>query len=330
MGESFQTIDWLKKQAAEGIPLRLYVNVGVTDVAKLDKHLADYRIIGFADDHFTVRGVGEDVADGALGTRSAWFLKPYSDAPDITGKNVNPISELRQIAEIAARDGFQVSFHAIGDRANRELLDMYADIFDKYPAAGAMRWRIEHAQHLNPADIPRFAKLGVIASMQSIHTCSDAPMVISRIGEKRAKEGAYVWKKLIDSGAMVLDGTDTPVEDTNPIPTFYCGVTRAYDHGKKTFFPKQAKTRMQELRAYTWNNAYAIFQEDDLGSLTPGKRADITVFSGNLLTMPDDQILRTRVLYTIVGGKVVYTRPGAEKWRKGELFEAMPEFNHVN
>jgi predicted amidohydrolase YtcJ len=333
-GEDFKTIDWLKRQVAEGVadgsfPLRLYVNVGVLDVASLDRNLAKYKIIGYADHHFTVRGVGEDVSDGALGTRSAWFLKPYSDAPGITGKNVTPMGDLEKIARIAARDGFQVSIHAIGDRANREVLDMYQQIFTEDPAAHALRWRIEHAQHLNPADIPRFAELGVIASIQSIHACSDAPMVIPRIGGQRAKEGAYVWKKLIDSGAIVLDGTDTPVEDTNPIPNFYCGVTRAYDRGRKTFFPDEAKTRLQELKSYTWNNAYALFEEHELGSLTPGKLADLDVFSGNLLTMPARDILRARVLYTVIGGKVVYRRPGAEKWRKGDLFEAMPEFDHA-
>ncbi len=329
MGADFETIDWLKKQAAKGLPLRLYINVDGESVASLDKHLADYRIIGFADDHFTVRGIGETVSDGALGTRSAWFLEPYSDAPGITGKNVTAMSDLEQMAKIAARDGFQVSIHAIGDRANREVLDLYEKIFRADPAAHELRWRIEHAQHLNPADIPRFAELGVIASMQSIHACSDAPMVVPRIGEKRAKEGAYVWHKLIASGAIVLDGTDTPVEDTNPIPNFYCGVTRAYDHGKKTLFPDQAKTPLQELRSYTRNNAYAIFEEDDLGSLTPGKLADIDVFTGNLLTMPADRILHTRLLYTIVGGEIVYQREGAENWRKGQTFEAMPEFNHA-
>jgi predicted amidohydrolase YtcJ len=328
-GEDFETIDWLKKQAAKGLPLRLYVYVDGESVASLDKHLADHRTIGFADNHFTVRGIGETVSDGALGTRSAWLLEPYSDAPNITGKNVTPMADLTQMSEIAARDGFQMAIHAIGDRANREVLDMYQKIFEKDPAAHALRWRIEHAQHLNPADIPRFAELGVIASMQSIHACSDAPMVVARLGEQRAEEGAYVWKKLIDSGAIVLDGTDTPVEDTNPIPNFYCGVTRAYDHGRKTFFPDEAKTRMQELKSYTWNNAYAIYQEHELGSLAPGKLADMDVFSDNLLTMPAGDILRTRVLYTIVGGKIVYRRSDAGKWRKGQQFDAMPEFNHA-
>jgi len=333
-GEDFKTIDWLKQQVAKGVadgsfPLRLYVNVGVLDVASLDENLAKYRTIGYADNHFTVRGVGEDVSDGALGTRSAWFLKPYSDAPGVTGKNVTPMRDLAQIARIAARDDFQVSIHAIGDRANREVLDMYQQIFDEDPGAHALRWRVEHAQNLAPPDIPRFAKMGVIASMQSIHACSDAPMVVPRIGQQRARDEAYLWQTLIKSGAIVLDGTDTPVEDTNPIPNFYCGVTRAYDHGKKTFFPAEAKTRIEELKSYTWNNAYAMFQEHELGSLSPGKLADIDVFSGNLLTLPAADILRTRVLYTIVGGKVVYTRPGAGTWRSGQLFDAMPEFDHA-
>ncbi|MDO1530066.1 amidohydrolase [Fulvimonas sp. R45] len=329
MGEDFKTIAWMKQQAAKGFPLRLYVNVGVLDVASLDKNLAKYRTIGYADDHFTVRGVGEDVSDGALGTHSAWFLKPYDDAPGVTGKNVTPMATLAQIARIAARDGFQVSIHAIGDRANREVLDMYQRIFDEYPAAHNLRWRIEHAQHLAPSDIPRFAQMGVIASMQSIHACSDAPYVVPHLGEQRAKEGAYVWHTLIDSGAMVLDGSDTPVEDTNPIAGFYCAVTRDNGRGQR-FFPAQAKTRMEALRSYTWNNAYALFEDHQLGSLSPGKRADMVVFSGNLLTIPDDQILRTRVLYTIVGGKLVYQRPGAAAWKKGELFKPMPEFDHVN
>lgn len=328
MGERFEAIDWLKRQVAKGVPLRLYVNINGESVADLDKHLAAYRTIGFADDHLTVRGVGEILSDGALGTRSAWFLQPYSDAPDVTGKNVKPMSDIARIAQISARDGFQLSVHAIGDRANRETLNVFQRIFAQDPAAHALRWRIEHAQHLAPSDIPRFAQLGVIASMQSIHECSDAPMVMPRIGEERAREGAYVWHSLIASGAIVLDGTDTPVEDTNPIPNFYCGVTRASDHGR-TFFPDQAKTRMQELRSYTWDNAYAIFEEQELGSLSPGKLADMVVISGNLLTLPSEDILRTRVLYTIVGGDVVYARPGAGKWHSGQSFGAMPEFNHA-
>ena len=329
MGENFKTIDWLKQQAANGLPLRLYINVNGEPPSELDQHLADYRIVGYANDHFTVRGIGEILSDGALGTKSAWFLEPYSDAPNITGKNVTAMNEIMQMAEIAARDGFQVSVHAIGDRANRETLDVFQKIFTEDPAAHALRWRIEHAQHLSPSDIPRFAQLGVIASMQSIHACSDAPFVVQGIGEQRASEGAYVWHSLIESGAIVLDGTDTPVEDTNPIPNFYCGVTRREGNGAY-FFPEQAKTRIEELRSYTENNAYAIFEDQELGTLTPGKLADIDVFSGDLLSIPAEQILRTRVLYTIIDGKVVYERPGASAWHSGELFAPMPEFNHID
>lgn len=310
MGESFASVDWMKRQAARGLPLRLYVNINGESPAELAAHLAAYRMIGADDDHLTVRGIGEILSDGALGTRSAWFLAPYSDAPGVTGKNVTPMTEIAQMAQVAAQDGFQVSVHAIGDRANHETLDLFQRIFAAHPAARALRWRIEHAQHLSPPDIPRFAQLGVIASMQSIHACSDAPFVVARVGETRAREGAYVWHSLIASGAMVLEGTDTPVEDTNPIPNFYCGVTRKEGDGS-TFFPAQAKTRIEELRAYTANNAYAIFAEKDLGSLAVGKRADLDVFSGDLLTIPAPDILRTRVLYTIVGGTLVYQRPGA-------------------
>ena len=333
MGEGFSTVDWLKLQAAKGIPMRLYININGESPAQLDAHLARYKTIGYADDHFTVRGIGEITSDGALGTRSAWFTQPYSDAPAITGKNVVAMSDIAAMARIAARDGFQVSVHAIGDRANHETLDLFQKIFTADPAAHTLRWRIEHAQHLLPGDIPRFAQMGVIASMQSIHACSDAPMVMARVGAQRAREGAYMWHTLIASGALVLDGTDTDVEDTNPIPNFYCGVTRANAQGKYLFpeqSPSQAKTRIEELRSYTWNNAYAIFAEQDLGSLSVGKLADLDVISGNLLTLPAADILRTRVLYTIIGGKIVFTRPGAAAWRAGQLFPAMPEFNHVN
>ena len=332
MSASFEITNWLKQQAAAGkLPMRMYLNIDSESLPYLEQHVNDFHK-SYADEHIIVGGLGEDVSDGALGTRSAWFLEPYSDDPGNYGKNVTSMQTESMLAKFAAANHLQMSIHAIGDRANHEVLDLYQEIFNEVPAARTLRWRVEHAQHLNPVDIPRFAQLGVIASMQSIHECSDAPMVLARVGQKRAEEGAYVWHTLTASGAMVLDGTDTPVEDTNPIPNYYCAVTRMtrFSNGtQKAFFPNQAKTRMQALRDYTWNNAYAMFQDQKLGSLVPGKLADITIFSGNLLTVPADQILRTRVLYTIVGGKVVYQRPGAENWRSGQLFKAMPEFDHV-
>jgi len=195
--------------------------------------------------------------------------------------------------------------HAIGDRANREVLNIYESVFREHPEQKDLRWRIEHAQHLNAADIPRFAQLGVIAAMQGIHCTSDAPFVILRLGPKRAEEGAYVWQKLMKSGAIVGNGTDAPVEDVSPIACFYASVTRKLKDGS-VFYPDQRMTRQEALRSYTWNNAYAAFEEKLKGSLEPGKLADITVLSRDILTIPDDEIMATDVVYTIVGGKVAF------------------------
>jgi hypothetical protein len=266
--------------------------------------------VGYADGYFTVRAVGEVYSDGALGTHTAWFLKPYDDLPTSNGVSVLPPKDIQAWADVALKDGFQVTTHAIGDRANREVLDVYAAEFKAHPDAKDLRWRIEHAQHLDPTDIPRFAKLGVIASMQSIHECSDAPYVVKRLGEERAKDGAYAWRSLISSGALIANGTDVPVEDEDPIPNFYCAVTRRSKKDGVPFHPEQAMTREEALRSYTWNNAYATFTEDERGSLKPGKWADITVLSQDLLTVPEGKIPATQVVYTIVGGKIAYAQPG--------------------
>jgi len=245
--------------------------------------------------------------DGALGSRGAWLLEPYADKPESRGLNTEDPAEIRQAAELAIQHGYQLCIHAIGDRANRETLDIYEQAFRAHPDRRDLRWRIEHAQHLNAADIPRFGKLGVIAAMQGIHCTSDAPFVIERLGPKRAQEGAYVWQKLIKSGAVVANGTDAPVEDVNPLASFYASVTRKLKDGS-TFYPDERMSREQALRSYTLNNAYAAFEEKIKGSLEPGKLADITVLSRDILTVPDDQILSTAVVYTIVGGKIAYER----------------------
>jgi predicted amidohydrolase YtcJ len=245
--------------------------------------------------------------DGALGAHGAWLLEPYSDMPDSTGMLVTPIELITRTAQLAIQNGFQLCTHAIGDKGNRVILDTYEKVFGEYPEKQDLRFRVEHAQHLHPDDIPRFSKLKVIASMQGIHCTSDGPWVEKRLGEKRSKEGAYAWRKLIDSGAIVSNGTDTPVEDVDPIANFHALVTRRMKNGK-TFFPEQRMTRKEALRAYTLNAAYAAFEEESKGSLTPGKLADIVILSGDILTVPDDEILKTEVLTTIVGGKVVYSR----------------------
>jgi predicted amidohydrolase YtcJ len=307
-GESFATIAFLKQLASEGkLPLRLYVLVDGEPLDSLDAHLPEYRTVDFADGHFTVRAIGEVTMDGALGTHSAWFLEPYTDLPSSTGLAVTSPEDVRRIAELAIRDHYQLAVHAIGDRANREALDVFEAVFKEHPDARDLRWRIEHAQHLSAADIPRFGQLGVIASMQSVHACSDGPYVVKRLGEERAQTGAYVWHSLKTSGAVLIDGTDVPVEDEDPIANFSCAVTRTLKDGS-AFYPAQRKTREEALHDYTLANAYAMFEEDRLGSLAPGKLADITVLSKNIMAGPVDEIPGTEVLYTVVGGRIAYQK----------------------
>ncbi|MGH7541500.1 MAG: amidohydrolase [Gemmatimonadota bacterium] len=308
-GSSFGTIEFLEGLADEGaLPVRLYVMVR-DSYEEMREKLAETRTVGYADDHLTVRSI-KQVVDGALGSHGAWLLQPYADLERSSGLATNPPEEIERVARIAIRHGYQVNTHAIGDRGNREVLDVYERVLRDHPEADEPRWRIEHAQHLDPADIPRFAELGVIASMQAIHACSDGPWVIQRLGETRAAQGAYVWRDLIDSGAVVTNGTDAPVEDVDPLASYHCTVTRLLNDGSR-FFPDQALSRERALRTYTINNAYAAFEEDLKGSLTPGKLADITVLSHDILTVPEEHILDTEVLYTIVGGEVLFEAEGS-------------------
>ncbi len=303
-GSSFGTIDLIKRVAAEGnLDLRLWMMLNESN-AKLAADIQSYRLQDFADHHLTVRAI-KRFADGALGSRGAWMLEPYSDLPASTGINTEKMETIRETAEIAIANGFQLCVHAIGDRANREVLNVYEAAFKAHPGKHDLRWRIEHAQHLDPADIPRFGQLGVIAAMQGIHCTSDAPFVILRLGEKRAAAGAYVWRSLLDSGAVVGNGTDAPVEEVNPIACYYASVTRKTKDGS-LFYPKQCMTRMEALKSYTLSNAYAAFEDDQKGSLVTGKLADITVLSRDILTIPADEIPAARTVYTIVGGKIAY------------------------
>ena len=310
MGESFATIDAIKKMVDAGdMPLRLYILVSGDDVRPDDvDSLVAHRMIDYGNGHLTVRAIGEITADGALGSRSAWMLKPYDDDPSNTGLNVTSMPRIKEIAEIGIAHGFQISVHAIGDRANRETLDLYQSLFaEHHVKSDTLRWRIEHAQHLNPADIPRFGQMGVVASMQGIHACSDAPYVIPRLGAQRAKEGAYVWQSLWKTGAVVTNGTDVPVEAISPIASFHCSVTRDVVGTDSAFFPEQKLSREQALRTYTVNGAYVAFQEHEKGALAPGMDADVVVLSRDIMRTAPDSILGTKVLYTIVGGKVEYT-----------------------
>ncbi len=305
-GSSFGTVDGFRRLAeSHELRLRLWVMLSGSQ-PNLEQNLDKYRMIGVGDDHLTVRAI-KQYMDGALGSRGAWLLEPYTDKPDSTGIPTQDPSNIARTGEAAIRHGFQLCVHAIGDRANREVLDVYEKIFREYPDRKDLRWRIEHAQHLSAADIPRFGKLGVIAAMQACHCTSDAPYVPLRLGDKRAEEGAYVWQKLMKSGAIVGNGTDAPVESVSPIANYYAAVTRKTKDGK-VFYPDQRMSREEALKSYTWNNAYAAFEEKLKGSLETGKLADITVLSKDILTIPEDQILTTDVVYTIVGGKIMYQR----------------------
>ncbi len=305
-GASFATIDLYKSLAEEGkLGIRIYAMIGEGN-DRLQESLSRYRIEGAGQNHLTVRSI-KRFMDGALGAHGAWLLEPYSDLPSSTGLNTTPLDEIKETARLAVENGFQLCTHAIGDRANREILDIYEEAFSTHPDKKDLRWRVEHAQHLSPSDIPRFGALGVIPSMQGVHCTSDGPWVIKKLGEERAREGAYVWRKLIAGGAVICNGTDAPVEDVNPIPCFYATVSRKMKDGA-VFFPEQRLSREEALRTYTLNGAYAAFQEELLGSVQPGKLADITVLSKDIMTVPEDEILKTEVVMTIVGGKVLYQK----------------------
>jgi predicted amidohydrolase YtcJ len=189
------------------------------------------------------------------------------------------------------------------------VLNIFEETFKAHPEKNGkeLRWRDEHAQHISAADIPRFGQLGVIAAMQGVHCTSDAPYVLLRLGPERAKEGAYVWQKLMKSGAIVGNGTDAPVEDVNPLASYYASVSRKLKDGT-VFYPDQRMGRLEALKSYTWNNAYAAFEEKLKGSLEVGKLADITVLSKDITTIPEDDILTTDVVYTVVGGKIAFQR----------------------
>ena len=288
-----------------GLNLRLYVMLsGLENVKKFAKPE-----VGLASGFLTVRAV-KLVADGALGSRGAALLEPYLDDPGNSGFFTTPPEEILETARFCLKNGFQLNVHAIGDRANRMVLDQFEKAFSEFPNVKDPRFRDEHSQILDEKDIPRFAKLGVIASMQGIHATSDLPWASARLGPARVAEGAYVWQKLLKSGAKIINGTDAPVEDVDPIKSYYATVTRQDESGRPPggFSPDQKLSREQALRSYTLDAAYGSFVEKDLGSIETGKLADFTVLSKDILRVPDTEILKAAVLYTIVDGKVRYKK----------------------
>ena len=309
-GASFADIDLLRRLEDEGaLKVRLYVMVRSDDNAVLAERLASYRMTVEGNDFLTVRSIKRQI-DGALGAHGAWLLAPYADLPDSSGLVLEPLEEIEAAARIALQHGFQVNTHAIGDRANREVLDLYERLWSEASVAGDdLRWRIEHAQHIDPEDIPRFGQLGVIAAVQGIHAASDGPWIPARLGPERAERTSYRWRDLLDTGAILNNGTDAPVEPIDPIASFHASVSRRMNNGE-SFFPSQAMTRMEAIRSYTLDNAHSAFEDHVKGSLTPGKYADIVVLSEDILTAPESEIINAKVDYTIVGGEVRHVRLG--------------------
>ncbi|MDH3403681.1 MAG: amidohydrolase [Acidobacteriota bacterium] len=311
-GVSFEAIDFFRRLEEEGaLPVRLYAMVRSASNDDLARRLDAYRSVAVGNDFLAVRAIKRQI-DGALGSHGAWLLEPYADLPESVGLVLEPEDEIRETARLAIEHGYQLNTHAIGDRANRVVLDIYEEAFATRPSApggaGAdLRWRVEHAQHLDPADLRRFGPLGVIASMQGVHCTSDGSWVPQRIGAERARTGAYMWRSLIDGGVVIANGTDVPVERIDPIASFYASVSRRLPDGS-LFYPEQAMTRDEALASYTINNAYAAFEEDLKGSIAVGKLADLAVLSKDILTVPAEEIPSAEVDLTIVGGEVRYER----------------------
>jgi len=302
-GSSFEQMGWMEQLAKNNqLKIRHWMMLRES-LENLKANAARLPLVNAGNGFLTIKSVKVSL-DGALGSYGAWLLEPYTDRVGFYGQNTFNIDTLRAIAEHCWQNGLQLCVHAIGDRANRETINIFAEQIAKDPTLNH-RWRVEHAQHVNPAEIPRFAKWGIIASMQGVHCTSDAPYVPKRLGEERSRTGAYMWKGFLDAGVIVNNGTDVPVEDADPIANFYSTVTRKGKDGT-AFYPAQSMTREQAIYSYTMANAIAQFEEKEKGSLAVGKYADIVMLSNNLLKCKEEEIAGTRVLMTMINGKVVY------------------------
>ena len=304
-----RTIEVLREAIDRDIlKVRIYAMLTSRDTTLLNEWYKKGPEIGTGGDLLTIRSIKIN-ADGALGSRGAWLIDEYSDRPGHYGMPTQSMDYVYSVAKQGIKTGFQVNSHAIGDKANREILNEYEKVFNEHPELAIdHRWRIEHAQHIAPDDIPRFGRLNVIPSIQGIHMSSDRPWAINRLGQKRIEESAYVWRDLINHGAVLINGSDVPVEPIDPIASFYASTTRKTLKGLPDFGyePKQKMTRIEALKSYTINAAYGAFEDQIKGSIEIGKYADFTVFSQNLITIPEEKILDTKVLYTIVNGVVEY------------------------
>ena len=309
-GEGRAAIEIFEELARSGaLNLRAYVMIS-DDSAALTHYFAQGPRSALHDGRLWVRSV-KLYADGALGSRGAALLDPYSDDPHNRGLLVSDTAHLRAVAARALRAGFQVNTHAIGDRGNRVVLDAYQAALAEVPTADH-RFRVEHAQIISPDDIPRFAEMGVIPSMQASHQTSDMYWAANRVGPTRVL-GAYAWRSLINSGVVIPNGSDFPVEAVNPLISFHAAVSRQDEHDWPAagWHPEQRMTREEALRSMTIWPAYASFTEQSLGSLTPGKYADFVILDQDIMRVPAEVILRTRVVATYLSGKPVYEREAA-------------------
>jgi predicted amidohydrolase YtcJ len=263
---------------------------------------------GLYDGQLWVRAV-KLYADGAMGSRGAALLEPYSDDPNNSGLLLSAPAHIREVAEAGLKAGFQINTHAIGDRGNRVVLDAYEKALATVPTVDH-RFRVEHAQILHQDDIPRFAQLGVIPSMQASHQTSDMYWIGKRLGPTRLY-GAYAWQSLLKTGVVIPNGSDFPVEEVNPLISFHASIARqdARDWPEGGWFAEQRMSREDALRSMTLWPAYAAFQEKEVGSITPGKYADFVVLDQDIMRVPAELVLQTRVLETYLGGKPVYRAP---------------------
>lgn len=306
-GTSRRDLDALRVLAkADSLDVRLWMMLreSCEEMAGESGSAAGLPWIGIGNDKLTVRAIKTEL-DGALGSYGAWLLDDYSDKPGFRGQNTTTVEEVACIADLAFSKGMQLCVHAIGDRANRETLDIVARYSNQVDTA--LRWRNEHSQHIAVEDIPRFAETGTIASMQGIHATSDAPFVVARLGVERSRTGAYPWRSLLDAGAVVTNGTDAPVEDVSALASLYAMVSRKQKPGGEAFFPEQSLSRAEAIYAYTMANAYAAFEEKEKGSISVEKLADFIVLDRNLIECNVDSIPSAAVLRTFIGAEEVYS-----------------------
>ncbi len=299
-GSSYKEIQLLNALCdSQTINLRLYVML-LEGSEGFHEAIRQIPIPMSLNHRFACRSV-KAYLDGALGSYGAWLLNSYSDKANFFGQNTFPLEKLESLAQVCKNKGLQLCVHGIGDRGNREILNIYEKNLGF--SSQSLRWRIEHAQHLDSNDIKRFYELGVIASMQAIHCTSDAPFVVKRLGIDRARSGAYTWRNLLNSGAHLANGTDCPVESINPFECMYAAITRKRLDTGLEFFPEQKMSRIEALKSYTIWNAYAAFEESLKGSLEVGKLADFVILDRNLLECTDLEVASCKVKQVILGGQ---------------------------